>query len=68
MEDLRYMEDDSGVHVMGTVEDEGTLCGVWNSHHNDLQYTRKKVVTCPLCIRHLKTLRSVKFKEQIPCK
>ena len=57
-----YMEDESGVHVMNP-HDEGTLCGTFDSRHNDLRKTRKKVVTCRVCIRNLKDLQSVKYRE-----
>ena len=59
---LTYMEDEEGVHVMHPV-DEGTICGTYDSEYNDLRHTRKTVVTCEQCIRLLKTLRAVKFKE-----
>lgn len=59
---MYYMEDHEGVHVMHPVED-GTVCGTYDSEHNDLQHTRKTVVTCPNCIRILQELRTVKFKE-----
>lgn len=60
---LIYMEDEEGVHVMHPTEVEETICGTYNSEHNDLRHTRKKVVTCWGCIRLLKTLRTVTFKE-----
>lgn len=66
MLELEYMEDDTGVHIMSPGDSEGTLCGVWNSQYNDLKPTRKTVVTCPVCIQHLRVLRSAKFKEE-PC-
>jgi hypothetical protein len=61
--ELRFFEDDDGVHVMNPSDDEGTLCGIWNSHHNDLKWTDKKVVTCRNCCHYLKVLGSVKYKK-----
>ncbi len=63
---LRFVEDEYGVHVMGVepAESEATICGIWDSHRNDLQSTRKRVVTCQGCIRVLKAFRDVKYEEK----
>ena len=59
---LHYLEDDDGVHVTHPIE-EGTVCGTYDSEHNDLRSTKKKVVTCRNCIRILKELRNVKYRD-----
>lgn len=62
---LNYMEDEDGVHVMHPTE-EGTLCGTYDSEHNYLTNTTKKIVTCRLCIRLLKRLSKVKCGNPVP--
>ena len=44
--EIGFMEDADGVHVMCLNEDESTLCGVYDSQHNDLKHTLKRTVTC----------------------
>lgn len=64
MEKLYYKESRDGVHVMQpNFMDEGSLCGL-GCDNPDLKNTSKTVVTCPKCIFILKTLRTVKYKEQ----
>ena len=60
--ELSFMEDCSGVHVMQPGED-CTLCGTYDSSHNDLREIKKSIVTCPICTRMLKALRNVKYKD-----
>lgn len=62
--EIGFMEDADGVHVMCLNDDEGTLCGVYDSQYNDLKHTRKRIVTCPICAERLKLYRTVKFKEE----
>lgn len=61
--EISFMEDADGVHVMCLNNDEGTLCGVYDSQYNDLKHTRKRTVTCPICAERLKLYRTVKFKN-----
>ena len=61
--EISFREDDNGVHVMCLNDDEGTLCGVYDSEYNDLKHTRKKIVTCCLCAAKLELYRTVQFKK-----
>lgn len=60
-----FVEDAEYVHVVNPLEVESTLCGIWHCNpDNGCEDTRKRTVNCPVCIRHLKTLRQVKFREK----
>lgn len=65
-EDLMYAEADGYVHFYcGSISymEEGTLCGL-GCDNPDVKDTDKTIVTCPQCIRILKVLRTVPFKER----
>lgn len=65
-EELTYAEADGYIHFYcGSISymEEGTLCGL-GCDNPDVKDTDKTTVTCPECIRILKLLRKVPFKER----
>jgi hypothetical protein len=63
MEEMYFKEDRNGVHIMQlSCMDEGSLCGI-GCDNPDLKKTRKKIVTCKMCIHILKILSNVKYKN-----
>ena len=71
METKDFWENDDGVHLMGPdLGGEFTLCGVAFDCEEDreldggpLVRTKKKVVTCPHCIRIIDYCKGVKIKR-----
>ena len=65
-EEYYFVEDENGhVHLLHAgFMDEGTLCflGPDNPVLTN-RNTRKKVVTCPRCIRIIEWLKKVKYRE-----
>ena len=61
-----YVEAEGYVHFYsGSISymEEGTLCGI-GCDNPEITDTEKNIVDCPQCIRILKLLRTVKFKER----
>ncbi|MDL2306604.1 hypothetical protein LJC48_01055 [Desulfovibrio sp. OttesenSCG-928-C06] len=56
--DIYFLQGTDGVHL-GHPTEEGTLCGVFYGG-DDLEATNKRTVTCPDCIRFIKTIRRVR--------
>lgn len=64
-----FMEDKGGVHLMGVLTPEHTLCGqafdAFESGDADspLHSTTRTVVTCPECARQIKACKTVKTRS-----
>ena len=64
-EEITFAEEGGHVHFYcGSISymEEGTLCGL-GADNPDVVDTDKTVVTCPQCIRIIKLVRDVPFKE-----
>lgn len=64
MPEKNFVMDENHVHLVNPAGDGYTLCGLGvDSDWHDLRDTDTDIVTCPDCIRLLKTLRMVRFCE-----
>ena len=62
-----FLEDAEGVHYVNPTSKTWTLCGlVINGHVNGPKPTRKRMVTCPDCSKHIWGLRMVYVKKVKP--
>ena len=63
-----FMENSKGVHLMNAFGGEHGVCGNAldagsEGDGEDMHETKKRVVTCPDCIREIKNCRNIKIKE-----